>query len=66
VRAGAVSVERGRPHRADLHMSADPVVFLRNAYGLISDVRATLSGGVIVWGRRPWLAARFGRLFAET
>jgi uncharacterized protein (TIGR03083 family) len=66
VRDGAVSVERARPHRADLHLSADPVVFLRNAYGLTSNARAVLSGGVIAWGRRPWLAARFGRLFAET
>jgi hypothetical protein len=66
VHDGVVTVERGRPHRADLHLSADPVVFLCNAYGLVTSVRAALSGGVIAWGRRPWLAARFGRLFAET
>jgi hypothetical protein len=42
------------------------VVFLRNGYGLTSDIRAVLSGGVVAWGRRPWLAGRFGRLFAET
>lgn len=66
VHEGTVSVERGRPRRADLHISADPVVFLLNAYGLISSVRALLSGSIIAWGRRPWLAVRFSRLFAET
>jgi len=63
---GAVKVARGRPHRADLYLSADPVTFLRNAYGLIGNTRAALSGGVIAWGRRPWLATRFARLFVET
>jgi uncharacterized protein (TIGR03083 family) len=66
VRDGAVTVEPGRPDRADLHMSVDPVKFLRNAYGLISNARAGLSGGIVVWGRRPWLAPRFARLFTET
>ena len=66
VHQGAVSVERGRPGQADLHFSVDPVVFLLNAYGLISPARALLSGGLLSWGRRPWLVVRFGRLFAET
>ncbi|MGH3932296.1 MAG: maleylpyruvate isomerase N-terminal domain-containing protein [Pseudonocardiaceae bacterium] len=66
VHEGAVSVEPGRPRQADLHLSADPVVFLLNAYGLMSSARALLSGGIIAWGRRPWLAMRFSRLFVET
>ena len=66
VHQGAVSVERGQPPQADLHLSADPVVFLLNAYGLISSARALLSGSIISWGRRPWLAVRFSRLFTET
>jgi hypothetical protein len=66
VHEGAVSVERGRPRQADLHLSADPVMFLLNAYGLTSRTRALLSGSIICWGRRPWLALRFDRLFSET
>ncbi len=66
VHEGAVRVDRGRPRQADLHLSVDPVVFLLNAYGLISRARALLSGGILCWGRRPWLAVRFDRLFAET
>lgn len=66
VHEGAVSVEPGRPRQADLHFSVDPAVFLLNAYGLISSVRAMLSGGMISWGRRPWLVLPFSRLFTET
>ncbi len=66
VHEGAVRVEYGRPRQADLHLSADPVVFLLNAYGLISRTRALLSGSILCWGRRPWLAMRFDRLFTET
>jgi hypothetical protein len=51
---------------AGMHLSADPVVFLRNAYGLISNARAALTGGIVVYGRRPWLAVRFAKLFVET
>jgi uncharacterized protein (TIGR03083 family) len=66
VRDGALSVEPGRPERADLHLSADPVGFLLNGVGLVSPTRLLLSGGIVMWGRRPWLAGRFARLFAET
>jgi hypothetical protein len=27
---------------------------------------SALSGGIVAWGRRPWRAVRFARLFAET
>lgn len=66
VNDGAVGIEPGRPRRADLRLSADPVVFLRNGYGLVSNTRAALTGGIVAYGRRPWLTATFGRLFAET
>lgn len=66
VRDGAVTVARGRPDRPDLHLSAEPAVFLLSGYGLVSPARAALTGGIVAWGRRPWLAGRFGRLFAES
>jgi hypothetical protein len=65
IRDGAVTVGRGRPDRADVHISADPVVFLRNAYGRLGAVRASLSGGILMWGRRPWLARPFGAVFVR-
>lgn len=66
VRDGAVTVTPGRPARADLRLSADPSVFLRSGYGLIGGTRAALTGGVVAYGRKPWLANRFARLFTET
>jgi hypothetical protein len=66
VHDGTADIEPGRPRRADLHISADPVTFLLNSYGHVSDARAALTGGIVAWGRRPWLAIRFRKVFAET
>lgn len=63
VRDGELTVTRERPARADVHLSADPVGFLLNSVGLVRSVRFALSGGIFVWGRRPWLAPRFNRMF---
>jgi uncharacterized protein (TIGR03083 family) len=65
VSGGEVTVSRRRPDRADLHLSADPAGFLLNAVGHVGSARLLLSGGVRAWGRRPWLAARFSRLFVK-
>ncbi|TWP46774.1 hypothetical protein FKR81_34890 [Lentzea tibetensis] len=63
VRDGELTVARERPARADLHLSVDPVGFLLNSVGLVGSARFALSGGVLAWGRRLWLAPRFSRLF---
>ena len=42
-----------------------PVWYL-NGVGLISPARFLRSGGIVGWGRRPWLAPRVARLFLET
>jgi uncharacterized protein (TIGR03083 family) len=60
---GDVRVAYGRPRSADLHLSADPVTLLLNAYGFVGPAVSALTGGIVVWGRKPWLAARFRRLF---
>ncbi|GLZ33523.1 hypothetical protein Lesp02_57110 [Lentzea sp. NBRC 105346] len=60
-----VTVSRGKPARADLHLSVDPVGFLLNAVGLMSRARFALTGGMVMWGRKPWLAAPFSGLFAR-
>jgi hypothetical protein len=66
VKHGDVTVERTRPRRPDLHVSADPVTFLLNAYGHIGPSRATLTGGIVAWGRRPLLSLRLQHVFSET
>jgi len=66
VRDGRVAIEAGRPWRADLHVSAEPVAFLLVGYQRMSRGRAALAGRMVAWGRRPWLAIPFGKLFVET
>jgi len=61
-----VTIERRRPQRADLHVSQEPVAALLVGYGRMSRWRALLSGRIVAWGRKPWLAVRFANLFAET
>ncbi|HEV2780997.1 MAG TPA: maleylpyruvate isomerase N-terminal domain-containing protein [Actinophytocola sp.] len=60
------TVEPGRPGRADLHLSADPVAFLLHSYGHLGRTRILLTGRLIAWGRRPWLAPRLDKTFTET
>lgn len=60
---GSALVEPGKPARADLRQSADPVALLALAYGRMSPLRAGLTGKVVAWGRKPWLAWRSRNLF---
>lgn len=63
---GDLTVERFRPARADLHISAEPVTNLLVGYRRIPVWRAVLTGRIVAWGLKPWLAARFDSLFVET
>jgi hypothetical protein len=47
----------------DCVISADPVTFLLVAYGRMPLSRALLHGGILAWGRRPWLGLHFKNLF---
>lgn len=48
-----VEVLPGRPASAQLHISADPAVFLLNAFGFVGPAR--LTGGIVTWGPvRGW------------
>jgi uncharacterized protein (TIGR03083 family) len=47
----------------DCVISADPVAFLLVCYGRMPLGRALLRGGMLAWGRRPWLGLRFKNLF---
>lgn len=62
----AASVDKGRPTRADLHVSADPLAFLLVGYGRANRWRPLLTGKMVAWGRRPHLAAHFSKMFKET
>ncbi|WP_221318599.1 maleylpyruvate isomerase N-terminal domain-containing protein [Mycobacterium sp. AZCC_0083] len=47
----------------DCVISADPVTLLLVVYGRMSLGRALLSGGILSWGRRPWLGLRLKKMF---
>lgn len=47
----------------DCVISADPVIYLMVVYGRMPVSVALLCGGIVAWGRRPWLGLRFKGLF---
>ena len=47
----------------DCVISADPATCLLVIYGRMPLGRALLRGGLLAWGRRPWLGLRFKDLF---
>jgi hypothetical protein len=48
--------------RVDCHLGVDPVAFLLTTIGALPQWRAVLTGKMLAWGRRPWLAARLNSL----
>ncbi len=60
---GTLRIQPGRPERADCRISATPVGWMLAGYGRISSARALLSGQVVAYGRKPWLAPRFAEQF---
>lgn len=60
---GEVTTDEVRPDRADCRINADPVAWILGNYGRISPVTAALTGKVIAYGRRPWIAPRLGDQF---
>jgi alkyl sulfatase BDS1-like metallo-beta-lactamase superfamily hydrolase len=60
---GHLTVDRSSPGAAaDCRFSVEPVSFLMLGYGRISQVRPALTGKVLAWGRKPWLAAKFTKV----
>lgn len=49
----------------DCHLWVDPVDFLLLTFGRIGPVLPLLTGGVVVWGRRPWVFARLQRVLTH-
>jgi uncharacterized protein (TIGR03083 family) len=47
----------------DCVISADPVMYLLVVYGRMPLGRALVRGGMLAWGRRPWLGLRFKGMF---
>lgn len=63
---GKVTVEAGSPAGAvDCHLSADPAAFVLVAYGRLKQWGPIARGGLVAWGRKPWLGLRFRGLFVN-
>jgi uncharacterized protein (TIGR03083 family) len=50
--------------KVDCVISADPVAFLDVGYGRANPLVAAVTGKLVAKGRKPWLGAAFGKLFA--
>ena len=63
---GALVIESPAPGRhADCHLSADPWAFLLVLYGRSGPLTPALTGRILAWGRRPWLALTLPSLFRK-
>jgi len=63
---GALVIESPAPGRhADCHLSADPWAFLLVLYGRSGPLTPALTGRILAWGRRPWLALTLPSLFRQ-
>ncbi|MFD5424936.1 maleylpyruvate isomerase family mycothiol-dependent enzyme [Streptomyces sp. NPDC127084] len=60
---GAVTVSTEPPQRPDCTILTEPVAFFLMALGRRGPWGAMARGGVLAWGRKPWLAPRFPTLF---
>lgn len=58
-----VEVLPAPPEPSDCTILTEPVTFLLIALGRLGPWQAMARGGVLAWGRKPWLAPRFPTLF---
>jgi hypothetical protein len=61
----AVTFSPGPAPNADCRISADPVAFLLTGADRESQWKAVLTGKMLAFGRKPWLALRFKKLFVK-
>ncbi len=59
---GLVTIEEPSTRKVDCHISADPVAALLLGMGRIERTKPALTGKMVAWGRRPWLAFKMGSL----
>lgn len=62
VEDGKMSIEEPSDRKVDVHISADPAAFLLVGFGRINQWAPVAKGQMITWGRKPWLALKFGTI----
>jgi uncharacterized protein (TIGR03083 family) len=60
---GCLTIDPADAVGPDVCISAEPVTWLLLSYGRINKWGAALTGRVLVWGRKPWLATAFAQRF---
>ncbi|WP_223830881.1 maleylpyruvate isomerase family mycothiol-dependent enzyme [Streptomyces venezuelae] len=60
---GTVEVSQAPPARPDCTILTEPVAFLLLGLGRVDPWPVIARGKALGWGRKPWLAPRFPRLF---
>jgi uncharacterized protein (TIGR03083 family) len=64
IAGGELAIEAPRAGQpADCYLSADPWPFLLVLYGRSGPLKPGLTGRIVAWGRRPWLALTLPTLF---
>jgi uncharacterized protein (TIGR03083 family) len=62
---GALTVTPSAPRAVDCRLSVDPAAYLLVGYGRIGQWGEVAKGKVLVWGRKPWLGLKLGKLIAS-
>jgi uncharacterized protein (TIGR03083 family) len=63
---GALAIQApAAGQRADCYLSADPWAFLLVLYGRSGPLKPALTGQILAWGHRPWLAFTLPALFRK-
>ena len=60
---GHLTVNPADEVSAEVTISAEPKTWLLMSYGRINQWTPAVTGRIVVWGRKPWLAANFSKLF---
>lgn len=60
---GALQISAPHHGPVDCHISADPTAFVLVLYRRLGPLPPALTGKIVAWGRKPWLALRLMRLF---
>lgn len=60
---GSLVIDERTDRPIDCHVSADPVDYLLIGYGRKSQLGPALTGKILAWGKKPWLALKFAKLF---
>lgn len=59
---GSLTIGEDPDARVDCRLSADPRAFLLASYGRVPVLRTAVTGGIVAFGKKPWLGFKFKSL----